>query len=81
MTKIQLNKFKDQIGFIQRFMNWAASHLTNRRELCPAVEKEMFLKAERRQKKEIISKNYWQEFQVMSPSQRDQKALTSGLPH
>lgn len=37
-------------------MSWAASHLTNRKELHQAVEKERFLKAERGWKKEIISK-------------------------
>ena len=26
-TKIQPNKFNDPIGFIQQFLNWAASHL------------------------------------------------------
>lgn len=36
-NKIQLSKFKDPTGFIQQFMNRAASHLVERRsvkELC-----------------------------------------------
>lgn len=32
-NKIQLNKFKDLIGFNQRFMSRAASHLAYRKEL------------------------------------------------
>jgi len=31
--KIQLSKFEDLTGFIQLFMNWAASHLANEKEL------------------------------------------------
>ena len=47
MTKMQLSKFKDQIGIIKWFMNWPAPHLANAKELHRAVEKEMFLKVER----------------------------------
>ena len=41
-NNIHLNKFEDQIGFIQQIMNWAASHLANRKELLWAVEKKGF---------------------------------------
>lgn len=46
------------MNFIEQFMNQTVYLLANRKELCQAVEKEcwMFLKAERGQKKEIISK-------------------------
>lgn len=49
MTKMQLSKFKDQIGIIKWFMNWPATHLAKGKELHWAVEKEMFLKVERGQ--------------------------------
>lgn len=42
--KIQLSNLKDQIGFTESFMNWAA-------ESCWEAEKERFLKAERKQGK------------------------------
>lgn len=32
-NKIQLSKCEDQAGLIQKFMNWAASHLTYSKEL------------------------------------------------
>ena len=41
---IQLSKFEDLIGFIQGFMNQAASQLADRKELQRAAEKERFLK-------------------------------------
>lgn len=46
------------MNFIEQFMNQTVYLLANRKELCQAVEKEcwMFLKAERGQKKEIVSK-------------------------
>lgn len=37
-------------------MNWAAFHLASRKELHQAGKNERFLKTERRQKKEIVSK-------------------------
>lgn len=46
------------MGFIKWVMNQAASHLADRNELCWAVEKERFLKMERRQKKEIMNKEF-----------------------
>ena len=52
----QIN-FKDPIGFIEQFMNQAASHLANRKEFCRALEKEEFLKVQRRvDNQEIVSK-------------------------
>lgn len=41
-NKIQLRKFKEPIGFIQQFVNLAASHLANTKELCRAAEKGNF---------------------------------------
>ena len=32
-SRNQLGKFRDLIGFIQLFRDWATSHLANRREL------------------------------------------------
>lgn len=43
-NKIQL--IKDLIGFIKRFLNWAAPHLTKRKESQKAAEKQSFLKAQ-----------------------------------
>lgn len=40
--KIQLNKFKDLIGFIQWFINWVLSLLENRKELQRTVQVEDF---------------------------------------
>ena len=41
-TEIQGSSYEDQIGFLQPFVNQAASHLANRRELRRAVGEEMF---------------------------------------
>lgn len=52
----QRSKFKELIGFIQNFMNWAAPHLANRKALHWAAEGERFLKVEWGKKKELINK-------------------------
>ena len=52
------NKFKALIGFIQQFMNLAASHLASREELQRATERERFLivgQGSYQKKKKIIS--------------------------
>lgn len=54
-NKIQLWKFKDQIGFMKRFMNQATSHLVNRKEPQRATEKEKKLKAEEGWDKEVMN--------------------------
>ena len=41
--KIQPSQFKDQIGFIQSFLTWAASHLADRKEFLVASGKVTFL--------------------------------------
>ena len=47
LKKIQLSKFfQDLIAFIQQFMNWAVSHLADRKELCGAIQKGRLLLAE-----------------------------------
>lgn len=38
------DKLEDLVGFVQQFMNWAASHLAHRKELWRTVEKERFFK-------------------------------------
>lgn len=55
--KIQLNKSGDLFGFIQQFINLAASHLGSREELPWVGEKERFLKADREQKKKLLANN------------------------
>lgn len=45
-NKIHWSKFADLIGFIEWFMNRAASHLANRKELWRAVQKGRLWKAE-----------------------------------
>ena len=42
-NKIQQSKHEVLIGFIQQFMNWAASRLANRKEFQRAIEKERFV--------------------------------------
>lgn len=54
-NKIQLWKFKDQIGFMKGFMNQATSHLVNRKEPQRATEKEKKLKAEKGWDKEVMN--------------------------
>lgn len=56
--KLQQNEFKGLIGSIQWFKNQAASHLPNWKELHWAVRKERFLKVEKGQKQETISKEH-----------------------
>ena len=46
--------FKDLIGFIEQGMNWAASHLVSRKELCQTVEN--VLKGGKGVEKDSISK-------------------------
>lgn len=42
-NQIPLSRFKDQIGFIQRCINQAASHLTNRKALQGAIKNRRLL--------------------------------------
>ena len=54
---VQLSKVKDPIGFIQGFMNQAASHLASRNELQGAIQSRRLLQTEgaRTRKKWIAS--------------------------
>lgn len=47
--KIRLSKCQDRIDFFQQFMNWAASHLTNRKEFWRAEQNGRIFCAETRE--------------------------------
>ena len=56
-------------------MNWAASHVGDRKEFCQVIETKRFSKAERVQEKEIISQKKNALFQGRSPPKEDGRVL------
>ena len=56
VKKIKWVSFKDIIGFIQWFMNWAASGLVDRKELWGAIQNKRLIKRESRDQKVILDK-------------------------
>lgn len=81
-TKSNCINLKDLISSIQWFMNWAASHLANGKEIWGAPQNERCLQAEWSEDKEVIQAK--SEFIVVKlPSYRawQESIRTGGLPH
>ena len=57
-NKIQLNKLRDLIGFIQWFMSQAASHLASWKELRTAVQNKRFFMGKKGWEREVSSKEW-----------------------
>ena len=56
VKKIKWVSFKDIVGFIQWFMNWAASALVDRKELWGAIQNKRLIKRKSRDQKVILGK-------------------------
>ena len=86
LKKIKWVNFKDLIGFIQWFMNWAAPGLVDRKELRGAIQNKRLIERESRDQKVILGKKQKQKwigygvvFQAHYLTSADQVILTDGL--